>query len=73
MKLKSKSQSKAPVCHSFALDLGLLKSAAHDGPLLYRGPCAAVRDGRQARRVIGRDANHFSPGQDALSKSPAGA
>jgi hypothetical protein len=40
--------------------------------LLYRGPCAAVRDGRQARRVIGRDADHFSPGQDALSKNPAG-
>jgi hypothetical protein len=35
------------------------------------GPCAAVRWGRQARRGIGRDADSFSSGQDALSKSPA--
>ena len=28
----------------------LLKSAGHDGPLLYRGPCAAVRRGRQAAK-----------------------
>jgi len=35
-----------------------------------RGPCAAVRWGRQARRGIGMDADSFSSGQDALSKSP---
>ncbi len=37
----------------------------------FRGPYAAVRDERQARRVVGRDADHFSPGQDALPKNPA--
>jgi len=37
-----------------------------------RVPCAAVRWGRQARRGIGRDADSFSSGQDALSKSLAG-
>jgi hypothetical protein len=36
-----------------------------------RGPCAAVRWGRQARRGVDRDVGSFSPGQDALSKSPA--
>jgi hypothetical protein len=38
-----------------------------------RGPCAAVRWGRQARRGVDRDVDSFSPGQDALSKSPAPA
>jgi len=38
-----------------------------------RGPCSAVSWGRQARRGIGRDADAFSSGQDALSKSPAPA
>ena len=35
---------------AFASDFAfaVLKSAGHDGPLLYRGPCAAVRRGRQA-------------------------
>jgi len=37
-------------------------------PLLW-GPCAAVRDGRQARRVIGRDADHFSSGQESGRKT----
>jgi hypothetical protein len=31
-----------------AFAFAVLKSAGHDGPLLYRGPCAAVRRGRQA-------------------------
>jgi hypothetical protein len=35
------------------------------------GPFAAVRRGRQARRGIDTDVDAFSPGQDALSKSPA--
>jgi hypothetical protein len=47
-KSESESQSKAPVCRSFALDPALLKSAGQEGPQLYRGPCAAVRRGRQA-------------------------
>ncbi len=38
-----------------------------------RGPCAAVSWGRQARRGVDRDVDSFSPGQDALSKSPAPA
>ena len=36
-----------------------------------RGPCAGVRRGRHARRGVGRDADSFSMGQDAPSKSPA--
>ena len=36
-----------------------------------RGPCAAVRRGRQARRGVDRDVGSFSPGQEVLSKSPA--
>ena len=34
-----------------------------------RGPCAAVRDRRQARRGIGRDADPFSPGQESGRKT----
>ena len=48
LKSQSQSQSKAPVCRSFAFDPALLKSAGQDGPLLYRSPCAAVSRGRQA-------------------------
>jgi len=43
-------------------------SAGQEGPLLFRGPCAAVRAGRQARRGIGRDADPFSYGQ-SLSRT----
>ncbi len=35
-------------CSCFCFCFVVLKSAGHDGPLLYRGPCAAVRRGRQA-------------------------
>ena len=56
---------------AFALGRALPGVRAGCAPL-FRGPCAAVRDGRKARRGIGRDADHFSPGQDALSKNPAG-
>jgi len=38
---------------------------------LKRGPCAAVRWGRQARRVIGRKPITFRRCRDAPSKSPA--
>jgi hypothetical protein len=42
-----------------ALDLALVNSAGHDGPLLYRGPSAAAGGRRKARRVAGRDAGQF--------------
>jgi hypothetical protein len=52
----------------FAFDRALPGVRAGCAPL-YRGPCAAVRDGRQARRVIGRDADHFSAGQESGRKT----
>ena len=52
----------------FAFDRALPGVRAGCAPL-HRGPCAAVRNGRQARRGIGRDADPFSPGQESGRKT----
>jgi len=47
-------------------------SGAHDARLLFRGPSAAVRRGRQGRAAgESKDGLAFSRGHDARSKSPA--
>ena len=52
----------------------LLESTGHDGPLLYRGPCAAVSWGRQAaQRESTWMSAPFRQHRDVLSKSPAPA
>jgi hypothetical protein len=59
---------------AFASDFAfaVLKSAGHDGPLLYRGPCAAVSRGRQAaQRASAWMPMPFRQHMDVLSKSPA--
>ncbi|CAM0997881.1 hypothetical protein EJMOOK_04330 [Rhodanobacter sp. Root179] len=49
-------------------------SAGHDGPLLCRGPLCGGEAGSTGRAAgADRDVGSFSPGQDALSKSPAPA
>ncbi|HXD37826.1 MAG TPA: hypothetical protein VN624_14310, partial [Rhodanobacter sp.] len=73
-KSQSQSQSRASVRRSSALDLAVLKSAGQDGSLLYRGPCAAVRRGRQAaQRASAGMPMPFRQHMDVLSKSPAPA
>ena len=74
IKLKNKGQSKASVCRRFALDPVLLKSADQEGPLLYRGPCAAVRRGRQAaQRALPGMATPFRAGRSPLEKPGPGS
>jgi hypothetical protein len=54
--------------------LALLKSAGQDGLLLYPGPLCGGESGTTGRVAgVDRDVDSFSPGQDALSKSPAPA
>src|SRR6185312_7710981 len=54
--------------------LALSKSAGHDGPPLYPGPLCGGESGTTGRAEgVDRDVDSFSPGQDALSKSPAPA
>ena len=49
-------------------------SAGQDGPLLYPGPLCGGEAGSKGRAAgADRDVGSFSPGQDALSKSPAPA
>ena len=49
-------------------------SAGHDGPRLYPGPLRGGESGSTGREAgIDRDVDAFSPGQDALSKSPTPA
>ena len=45
------------------------EKCAQDARPLYRGPCAAVRWGRQARRGIDMDVDSFSPGQESCRKA----
>ena len=53
-----------------ARGLAVLKSAGHDGPLLCRGPCAAVRDGRQAaQRASTRMSMPFRQGRMPCRKA----
>jgi hypothetical protein len=53
---------------------GCTPSAGQDGALLYPGPLCGGESGSAGRAAgIGMDADAFSPGQDALSKSPAPA
>ncbi len=68
MKLKNNSKSEVSRCRAPAL----LKSAGHDGPLLYPGPLCGGESGSTGREAgIDRDVDAFSHGQDARSKSPA--
>jgi len=54
--------------------LAFLKSAGHDGPLLYRGPLRGGEAGLTGRAAgESMDGLAFSSGQDARSKSPAPA
>ena len=46
-------------------------SARQDGALLYPGPLCGGEVGTTGPQGVGRDVDSFSPGQDALSKSPA--
>ena len=49
-------------------------SAGQDGPLLYPGPLCGGESGTTGRVAgVDMDVGSFSPGQDALSKSPAPA
>src|SRR6185312_9467399 len=49
-------------------------SAGQDGPLLYPGPLCGGEAGTTGRVAgIDKDVDAFSPGQDALAKSPAPA
>jgi hypothetical protein len=58
-----KAESEASLCS------GSSKKYAQDARCSTRGPCAAVRGGRQAPRGIGRDADPFSPGQESGRKT----
>jgi hypothetical protein len=75
---KAEAKSRSGYCSGFS------EKYAQEARCSTRGPCAAVRDGRPARRGIGRDADPFSPGQepgrktrpaltDLLGGSPASA
>ncbi|MFZ0870881.1 MAG: hypothetical protein WAM90_09150, partial [Rhodanobacter sp.] len=48
---------------------GCVPSAGRDARGSTRGPCAAVRRGRQARRGIDRDVDSFSSGQESCRKA----
>ena len=62
------------VCGSFGFAPDLLKTAGQDGPLLYPGPLCGGESGTIGRAAgADRDVGSFTPGQDALSKSPAPA
>ena len=51
---------------------GCAPSAGQDGPLLYPGPLCGGEAGTTGRAAgADRDVGSLSPGQDALSKSPA--
>ena len=53
---------------------GCVPSAGQDGPLLYPGPLCGGETGSTGRAAgVDKDVDSFSPGQDALSKSPAPA
>src|SRR6185312_9757743 len=59
-------------CFGFAPALS--RSAGQDGPRLYPGPLCGGEAGSKGRAAgADRDVGSFSPGQDALSKSPAPA
>jgi hypothetical protein len=60
--LRSAQLGSAPLCSGFAS--ALLKSAGHDGPLLYPGPLCSGEAGSTGRIAgIGMDVDAFSPGQ----------
>ncbi len=69
---RSQDQSASAPGLLICLLIWPFEECAQDARGFTRDPCAAVRAGRQARRVIGTDADHFSTGQDAPSKNPAG-
>jgi hypothetical protein len=57
-----------------AFDLAVLKSAGHDGPLLYPGPlCGGESGSTGPEGGIGRMPMPFRQHRDVLSKSPAAA
>jgi len=61
---------RAVVVCSVTVALALLKSAGQDGPLLYPGPCAAVRRGRQAaQRASTRMSMPFRTGRRPVRKA----
>ncbi len=71
--IKSKAVANRYFALAFAFQLSSL-SAGQDGPLLYPGPLCGGESGTTGRAAgVDRDADSFSPGQDALSKSPAPA
>jgi hypothetical protein len=56
------------------LRFGFSPSAGHDGPLLYRGPCAAVRRGRQAaKRESTRMSTPFRQDRSPVEKPGPGS
>ena len=72
---QEQSRSRARVALALAFQLfSFSPSAGHDGPLLYPGPLCGGEAGTTGRAAgVDRDVGSFSPGQDALSKSPAPA
>ena len=66
---QERSCSKPELCSGFCFP-ALSPSAGQDGPLLYRGPCAAVRWGRQAaQRALPGMATPFRAGRMPARKA----
>mgnify|MGYP001156146992 CR=1 FL=1 len=70
---EARAQRSAANSRRFAFAVAFaVASGAHDARLLFGGPSATVRRGRQGRIAgVAMEGNAFSRGQDARSKSPA--